>query len=353
MDEQKLQDILGQTVEVPDMIDKKLKETYAGLEGKRRPAKRGLRPVRTALIAAALAAALCVTAMAAYQIFRQDVEVNKPQLVQGILGGGEVAWDSEERSYDARGSLIYCPKRELVPVDVERAMELLGDYLPPSGYQWQLGDCTFTVEGYVLDEHTGTGRVYYTLERPGGFPEGAVHWDKGTLNKEKLGLDMSDFEIRSATDWPWFGSRQYVDVDRSTQERLVIVQGLATAQEDWRAEDGLRFGLLGEILEMPGVKSLPAMDIADPETGETVVTLSAIGVEVRYPTSETAHGYIGYLALEYADGTSYVIREGGTDNADYAIGDEHLTRLRLCFNRLVDPNQVAAVIVDGTRYEVN
>ncbi len=228
MDEQKLQDILGQTVEVPDMINKRLKETYAGLEGKNRPAKRGLRPVRTVLIAAALAAALCVTAMAAYQIFREDVEVNRPQLVQGILGGGEVAWDSAERSYDARGSLIYCPKRELVPVDVERAVELLGDYLPPSGYQWQLGDCTFTVEGYVLDEYTGTGRVYYTLERPGGFPDGAVSWDKGVLNQEKLGLDMTTFETRSKTDWPWFGSYQYLDVDRSTQERLVIVQSLAT-----------------------------------------------------------------------------------------------------------------------------
>lgn len=151
MDEKRLYDILGQNVEVPDMVNKKLEQAYGLMSQKKRPAKRrGFRPVRTVLVAAALIAALCATATAAYQLFRQDVAVSKPQLVQGILGGGGTAWD-EERNYDQMGRLSYWPKRELAPVDEEQAMKLLGDYLPESGYQWQLEDFTFTVEGYVLD----------------------------------------------------------------------------------------------------------------------------------------------------------------------------------------------------------
>lgn len=148
MDEKRLYDILGQNVEVPDMVNKKLEQTYGLITQKKRPMKRrGFRPVRTVLVAAVLIAALCVTATAVYQLFRQDVAVEKPTLVQGILGGGGVAWE-EKKDYDQMGRLSYWPRRELTPVDEEQAMKLLGDYLPESGYQWQIEDFTFTVDPY-------------------------------------------------------------------------------------------------------------------------------------------------------------------------------------------------------------
>ena len=74
MDEKRLYDILGQNAEVPDMVNKKLEQTYGLITQKKRPMKRrGFRPVRTVLVASVLSAALCVTATAAYQLFRQDV----------------------------------------------------------------------------------------------------------------------------------------------------------------------------------------------------------------------------------------------------------------------------------------
>ena len=62
------------------------------------------------------------------------------------------------------------------------------------------------------------------------------------------------------------------------------------------------------------------------------------------------------VALEYADGTSYVVcdRAADLDNTEYALswtrGEEQ--GLTLVFNRLADPNQVRAVTVDGVRYSV-
>lgn len=80
MDEQKLCDILGQNVEVPDMVNKKLENTYAQLESKERPAKRkGLRSVRMALIAAVLAAG-CLLSVA--------VAAGLPGKIYGFATGG-------------------------------------------------------------------------------------------------------------------------------------------------------------------------------------------------------------------------------------------------------------------------
>lgn len=73
MDEQRLRRVLEQDVEVPDMINRKLEQTYARLESGQRPAKRrGARPVRVMLIAAAAVALLVTTVAAATVVLRQS-----------------------------------------------------------------------------------------------------------------------------------------------------------------------------------------------------------------------------------------------------------------------------------------
>lgn len=370
MDEQRLQTILGQKLEVPDMINKKLEETYAQLEGRRRPAKRrGVRPVRTALIAAALVAALCVTATAAYNYYiRQNVPVDEGQTVQGIVGGGQPSWD-ESHKFDQFGNEQYHPRREVVSTDPLQAQALLGDYLPECGYQWQIEDFTLTVEGYVLDEHTGTAKFYYTMEHPGGFGDGAVDWEHGLLDKSICKVCV-DFTALSGADELWFGEREYVDVARSTEEKLCIVTSAASSKS-WKAEDALavNFAVRGDthtvdgntfrdddvlsaVLELPGVKSLPTISASDPTAGRAV-ELSAIGLRLNCEDMDM----VDYVALDYADGARYVVydRAGNLDNADYVLGGGERPDMvvRYVFNRLVDPSQVAAVIVDGQRYEVN
>lgn len=95
MDEQRLRDILGQTLEVPDMVNKKLEETYARLEGRQPPAKhRTPRPLRTALIAAALAAVglLCIAAGLPYQVYNffSGGTMTVMPAGNGMIGGGSM-----------------------------------------------------------------------------------------------------------------------------------------------------------------------------------------------------------------------------------------------------------------------
>ncbi len=363
MDEQEMQEILKQKLEVPELVNKKLEEAYARLEGGQRSARRlGLRAARTALIAAAVAAALCVTATAAYSIFRQEVPMDEGGTIQGILDGGQPSWEQRE-IYGEDGMMeAKWPNRETVDVDPAQAQALLGDCLPASGYQWQIGDYTFTLEGYVLDEHTGTAKVYYSMEHPGGFPEGSVDQTSGTLTY-KSGISVI-FAVKTDADRAYLnGNITHVDMDRSTAEKLYLMDGGAGGGS-WKAEDGLLitvriFGgtardedMLSAELEVPGVKSLSPVSVADPATGGTAVELSPIAIALHCGNKD----YVGYLALDYADGTRYVVRDDASrlDNTDYGCGWGEYPNITLVyvFNRLVDPSQVAAVTVDGQRYEL-
>lgn len=140
MDEQRLRRVLEQDVEVPDMINKKLEQTYARLEGGQRPAKRrGARPVRVMLIAAA-AVALLVTTVAAATV---------PGLSQRLLAYLGV------KPEDAHAAELLVPGAMPVDITVEdngaslhvtqvlrdrASIMVLADFTAPEGTSLYLGD---------------------------------------------------------------------------------------------------------------------------------------------------------------------------------------------------------------------
>ena len=239
---------------------------------------------------------------------------------------------------------------------------LVGDYLPKTGYVWQVGEYTLTVESYLLDEHTGAGRVYFTLERPGSVEGLTVSPEDGETWADGTGVALNFCTLDEDGAWRAVSGRFYADQSRSTEEKLCLTAALG-AETGWKASDGLRIRFLDlrrnqgsekdvslvAELELPGVDSLPAVSVADPAAGEELARVSAIGMLLQVPDVER-------VALEYADGTSYVVcdRAADLDNTEYALS---WTRgegqgLTLVFNRLADPDQVRAVTVDGVRYSV-
>ena len=65
---------------------------------------------------------------------------------------------------------------------------------------------------------------------------------------------------------------------------------------------------------------------------------------------------VRYIALEYSDGTRYVVSDDGKNlqNTEYALalGSRPEMELICCFNRLVDLEQVSAVVIDGQVYPI-
>ena len=144
MDERKLYEILGQDVEVPDMVNKKLEQTYALAAQKQPTAKRrGFRPVRTVLIAAAAAALLCGTAAAVVLpgLNRQvldyfDVDLTDTQAVaqaENLLFPGAMALDITKED---NGATLHVTQ---ILRDRDTVM-ILAEFSAPEGTQLYMGE---------------------------------------------------------------------------------------------------------------------------------------------------------------------------------------------------------------------
>lgn len=361
MTDQELREILGRPVEVPDIVEEKMAAACARLRaGEKRPVRR--RRLRTALALAAAAAVLCAGAAAGYWITRTEVTVeeSRPAIVEGLFGDNSRPTVEEQTRVEEDGSVsLNLPNRERVPVEMPEALAVVGDYLPDTGYAWTVGDYTLTVEAYLLDQETGTGKIYFLLERPDGLegveiaPEDGEVW----FNGEGISLTFRAGENER------IGYRIYADQARTTDTALAAVASVAVSgtEAGWQAADGLVIGFhdlrlnqdsekdvsLLATLELLGAESLPAVTAVDPDTGERAAVLSAIGIAINAEDVDE----IGSVVLNYADGTSYVVRDEAQnlDNTEYALGcgSRPSMTLRLCFNRLVDPSQVVSVIVNG------
>ena len=168
MTERELREALSRPVELPAEVEQRLREACAQAGG-RTEKRRPRRVLRTALLAACLAAGLCLAAAAGYTIVRGEKAPDLGAALEGLFGNESRPSLQAQTEFDETGrQTLALPDQERVPLDGEQAEALLGDYLPETGYVWQVGDYTLTVESWLLDEHTGAGRVYFTLERPGG-----------------------------------------------------------------------------------------------------------------------------------------------------------------------------------------
>ena len=364
MTERELREALSRPVELPAEVEQRLREACAQAGG-RTEKRRPRRVLRTALLAACLAAGLCLAAAAGYTIVRGEKAPDLGAALEGLFGNESRPSLQAQTEFDETGrQTLALPDQERVPLDGEQAEALLGDYLPETGYVWQIGDYTLTVESWLLDEHTGAGRVYFTLERPGGVEGLEVAPEDGETWADGSGITLNFCVLNEDGAWDPAPYRFYADQSRSTAEKLCLTAALAE-EPGWQAADGLRIQVrdlsrnagsekdvsLLATLELPGTESLPAVSALDPATGEEKARLSAIGLCLAAPVDQ-----VETVALEYDDGSSYVVRDevAGLQNTEYALGwtDGEGERLTLVFNRLVDPARVSAVTVDGVRYPV-
>ena len=374
MTEFELKQGLEQDIELPEIVEKRLSQVCAQAQAGAAPTrrKRPMRAVRTALVAAAVGAALCMGAGAVYVANHSDT-------FQAFFGDKTYSSTQYTEYYDEYGNFyVTSVNEERVPVDEEQAESLVGAYLSDEGYVWQVGEYTMTIESYLLDENTGTAKVCYSLYRPGGV-QGLVYDDyTGHLGTDLSGIAIPQFWVtvndpKSIYDGeflPMSGDER-VDLTRSTADTLYIMAPLA--MDGWKAASGLQVQIhdlsridytsmdpipdtLMDALDLPGLESLPAITIPNPETGEAAVIISAIGMLVDDGYLESGD-YVRDITITYTDGSTYLVRDNvnKVQNYDYALITGYGTEeeaTRFVFNRLVDPEQVACVTIDGQTYTV-
>ncbi len=339
----------GNTLEeVLDMVERE--ETYGRRAGRR--------AVRTALVAAAMVLALSVAAYAAgeYTGFFETVFGDK-----AIAG-----WDEEHKVLTDEDGNVWTeydmPGQERVPADPETAQALVGDETASVGQSVTVGDVTYTVEQFVLDEH-GMGALTYVMDDPNGFP--GMTFDGGFMQYDPYtpGSQMPPLLESCDADGNVGRALSCVEMaaaDGTDTRRTVAVYFAPLESMDGMEQLRLSFGVVtgydpdtGEVAQKRGGVLFP-LSAAVPATALTgpdgwSASISPLGLQI-VPPAENVYGqnyYFNDLVIHIADGTQYVLKQEGSNMYNCTAGCYEGEKSNFVFNRIIDPEQVVSVTARG------
>lgn len=308
------------------------------------------------LIAAAIATCLLATTAFAYVGFTRYE--NPMELLGTFFGSEEARTDPgqivHETYYDLEYDLVQ-PTVEHVPLDEALAEEQVAPYISDVGNSVTYRDYTLTVEAHLYDSATDCGIIYYTLENPNGVSgyqlqyDGEVWWPGGEL-----------IVVNNAH------GKNYIISDETTDTKLSVAHYYSSVYGE---ENCIRIGFRSHendlILPLEDGGGLRALVLADGD-----IQLSAIGIRINAESMEFLQEYdsdgtllppmvdnIESLIIRYQDGSEYLVyrdMEGqSVQNYAYCIQDMYGEACSYTLNRLVDVDQVEAVIINDMEYLVN
>lgn len=307
------------------------------------------RKYKTLILAAALTLALSVGALAANDLLPGHI-------FQSFFGTGLGSNAEGVVEYTDDGRLVTnLPAWERVEVDASLAEEVLTPYLTTTDETISYAGYTLALEANLYDPATGCGLASYTLENPDGVTGYQV------LEDGELWFDNQTVFAR--TDQ---AGHLFLDSGRSSDTKLCILEYYIAAEplKDLDLElgafvpdpeNGGVYGETQDTLSIPLKAAQLPLAQADQAGSLPAVTLSPIGLSLSLtpPAAgdrdrDALADTISYLALEYADGSRYVILDtvNFLDNSAYALCPSDSSSI-YSFNRLVDTRQVVKVLVNG------
>lgn len=348
------------------MFDPKMyKETFAQVQAseetlsevlkmtKKQNHNYGRRFTRMLVIAAVVTAMLATTAFA-YVGFTQYE--NPMQMLDAFFGSAEYKIDEggyvrTETYYDKEWDVVL-PTVEQVPVDENLAEQKVSPYISDVGRSITDDGDTLTVEAHLYDSATNCGIIYITLENPNGVSgynlqlDGEVWWPA-----------LQRVEVYNCS------GKSFIIEEETTDTKLSIAYYYSDLYGD---ENWIRVGFGGgkEFLYLP-LDDGGGMDAIALAGGDILV--SPIGMKIDAGSMEFLRKVdtdgtllapmvdnIKTLIIRYKDGTEYVIHANTedqlTENYKYCIQTDEVYMRTYSFNRLIDIDQVEAVIINDVEY---
>jgi hypothetical protein len=371
--------ILQNDIKVPDVVQKRLDETYAQIKGKEgRKIMRKNKSVRIA--AAAAAGILFVTAGAgtAYAVSKKSV----PQGIDELFGAdSRQNVESQVITVDnGKGQTdVLIPGTEYTDLDEILAGDTFDGFVSENPVECKIGDYTLTVMNYVTDGQTLC--AYMTLECESGITAMYGDW-RTNISKGLRFTDESEFtfSIAGSDTGSHAGYKMYLNLDKSTDTKYYIYYyGVWT--------DGTETSPYIEIndygmprkdipIDEKGYRTVnPAISRVDlekvsalqtytvKENDKTLLTYSTISLSLDTLNMQSVMGgdyfnidNIDLIEIVYKDGSSYIVYQHNVwDNTGYLCGGlgENNRVCTMTFNRLVDVNEISQIIINDYVCDIN
>lgn len=361
------------------------------------------RILRNALIAALTVSMLGVTAYAVtgYLIF------DSPSQMLTSLFGDNTGYDHKGVTLIENPGKpedpIENPAYDRVPADEELVASEAAPLVDAVGQSISWKGYTLTVDANLYDKVTKCGVLTYTIENPDGLkpyelqPSGEVWFPDGEIvrtnqygysyiiqdqsSETKLTAayyyqlrnpQSSDLEL-TFTEWavisPSESNRIIDELVEQTKQEMTLEEAMEILKADISEEEYESYvaGMTQEQLEYaayfqpayekyetlytcPDKITIPEQALGEMSSviladGEIIVSPIAMYVDISnrkdYPNE-----FNSVAKIRFQDGTEYVVQDENTANYVFAVGgsDKDVTYM---FNRMIDVNEITAVILDG------
>lgn len=300
---------------------------------------------RVVLTAAVIVLALCLTVTVAAQ--GAFVWKAAPDTVLGAAYGESDNPVKEGRTeFDEYGQMINYPGWERAELDEAAAEKYVAPYVGALEQSVSMGEYILTAEAYIFDSNIRGGIIYYRLENSNGIT-GYYLQENG-----ELCWDGESRIICYAED----SAREYLDTARSTDKRLCVVSCFTLADGE-NSADLVIYDRQGQKYEEKRMElelfDGGGMTAASDSDGLLCASPIGMRVELNALGERYSMDTPGRIELEFDDGSLYLLYDEDTLLMNYmcAVVDKSNT-LTLLFNRVIDPEELAAVTIDGTKYEM-
>lgn len=358
------------------------------------------RIIRNVVAAVMIMSMLGITAYAVGGFIIYD----SPEEMINSIFGDQTGYDHSDGGitpFEDGINVIIEPTYDRVPVN-EEAAEELETLVSPVGRSINWEGYTLTIDANMYDQVTKCGVLTYTLENPEGldyslqstgevwFPTGEIVGfgqygysyiiqDKSTDTKltatyyyQLRDRESTDLEI-GFTQWASITQeeidQQIEDIKQQLRQEIPEEEALAFQKEyvgdawQWFEENRTReenidsayeawaYERLEEVTTCPDKIIIPEQaqgEMTNITLGDGAVTLSPLAITVKVQEIENfPNSFIDLTKIKFADGTEYVVKDGYVLNHVFAVADSETEETTFMFNRIIDVNEVTAVIVDG------
>lgn len=375
--EKQMEKILSQNIEISDVVNQRLKDTYEILEKRQKTGVKKSSYGKNLRVAAAAAAIVCC---AVPSVVYASV---KSGFFEGMFGNTtKKSTDVIHTEIDdGKGGMaaVDIPSKEYVAVDEAKAEELIGQWVMDEPVTRKIGDHTLTVESFAYDKNGAL--LYFTLGREGGVT--ALKGDMDTnLTKGAIFTDDADFYFSvNCGDKIFAGENIYVDTVKSTDDllycseyilwsesleegeipQLTIEKYPCTRGELYTMSDEEYQEVSAEIqtetIMLTDKGQIPVSGIDLGENGYLEYSPVSISVDMSKGLGLSAEQaqdpyYMKHLEIKYKDGSSYIVsdQEACIENSGYVLGTD--VWYKTVFNRLVDTDEVAEIVVNDVSFPV-
>ena len=366
--ERKMKDLFGKKVEISNEVEERLESTYEILRSRSKSETKKQYKFPKVTVAAITAVLMISTGV--YASIRSD-------FFEGMFGNTtKTSTPAQPVSIDdGKGGTVdvVIPSKEFVDVDEERAQELLGDYVLEEPIVKEIGSHTLTVENFLYNELGGL--MYFTLEREGKVTALAGNEDTN-LDKGANFTDEADFYFIIEIGEQIVGHENiYVDMQQSTAEKMYCYSYFLWSEEidvqqkpylfiqkypctrgemDSMNEKELTKmweNTVEEKVTLTEKEAVPTKTLDLGEKGSLRISPFAMAFDIPKMFGLSGLGAsstlnVKHVEVQYKNGESYVVEDqnDNINNTGYVIGCDPY--YKVAFNRLVDVENVKAVVIN-------